>query len=53
MNYLSEYTSIPIPRIYHWGFTEEGPQQLGPFMIEEFMEGESLGDILKKPTERS
>ncbi|KAH6695853.1 hypothetical protein BKA61DRAFT_647526 [Leptodontidium sp. MPI-SDFR-AT-0119] len=44
MNYLSEYTSIPIPRIYHWGFTEEGPQQLGPFMIEEFMEGESLAD---------
>jgi hypothetical protein len=50
INYLSEYTSIPVPRVYHWGFTEESPQQLGPFMIEEFMEGENLGDILKKPT---
>ena len=50
MNYLSEYKSIPVPRIYHWGLTEESPQQLGPFMIEEFMEGENLGDILKKPT---
>ncbi|KAG4439750.1 hypothetical protein IFR05_004772 [Cadophora sp. M221] len=51
MNYLSEYTSIPIPCIYHWGSTQEIPQELGPFMIEEFMEGENLGDVLKKPTE--
>ncbi|KAK0111011.1 hypothetical protein ONS95_001391 [Cadophora gregata] len=51
MKYLSEHTSIPLPRVYSWGLTEESPQQLGPFMIEEFMEGENLGDILKKPTE--
>jgi hypothetical protein len=51
INYLSEFTSIPVPRIYYWGLTKESPQQLGPFMIEKFMEGENLGDILKKPTE--
>ena len=50
MKYLSKYTSIPIPCVYHWGCTKESPQQLGPFMIEEFMEGENLGDILKKFT---
>ncbi|TAQ88810.1 hypothetical protein B7494_g2867 [Chlorociboria aeruginascens] len=50
MNYLSEYTSIPVPRVYHWGLTGESPQQLGPFMIEEFMQGENLGDILRNPT---
>ena len=51
MNYLSKYTSISVPRVYHWGLTKESLQQLGLFMIEEFMEGENLGDILKKPTE--
>lgn len=51
MNYLSEHTSMPVPRVYHWGPVEDSPQQLGPFMIEEFMQGESLGDVLKKPTE--
>jgi hypothetical protein len=50
MTYLREHTSIPVPRVYHWGLTEESPQQLGPFIIMEFMEGENLGDILKKPT---
>ncbi|KAI1370797.1 hypothetical protein F4677DRAFT_344373 [Hypoxylon crocopeplum] len=51
MNYLSEHTTIPVPRVRYWGLTEESPQQLGPFMIEDFMEGENLGDLLKKPTE--
>ncbi|KAI1775666.1 hypothetical protein F4818DRAFT_414569 [Hypoxylon cercidicola] len=51
IKYISEHTSIPVPRVHHWGPTEESPQQLGPFMIEDFMEGENLGDVLKKPTE--
>jgi hypothetical protein len=50
MTYLREHTSIPVPRVHYWGLTEESPQQLGPFIIMEFMEGENLGDILKKPT---
>ncbi|TVY25156.1 hypothetical protein LHYA1_G006487 [Lachnellula hyalina] len=50
INYLHEHTSIPVPRVYHWGLTKESPQQLGPFIIMEYMEGENLGDILKKPT---
>ncbi|KAH6712996.1 hypothetical protein BKA61DRAFT_644090 [Leptodontidium sp. MPI-SDFR-AT-0119] len=50
MNYLRERTSIPVPRVYHWGLAEESPQRLGPFIIMEFIEGENLGDILKMPT---
>lgn len=51
MNYLCEYTSIPVPRVHHWDLTEESPHQLGPYIIEDFMEGENLGDLLKKPTQ--
>ncbi|KAI5862075.1 hypothetical protein GGS23DRAFT_598088 [Durotheca rogersii] len=51
MKYLSQHTSIPIPRVHHWGLTEESPQQLGPFIIEEFMPGDDLGELLRKPTE--
>ncbi|PVH75194.1 phosphotransferase enzyme family protein-like protein [Cadophora sp. DSE1049] len=50
MTYLREHTSIPVPHVYYWGLTEESLQRLGPFIIMEFMEGENLGDILKKPT---
>jgi hypothetical protein len=25
MAYLREYTSIPVPRVYYWGLTEESP----------------------------
>ncbi|KAI1413842.1 kinase-like domain-containing protein [Hypoxylon sp. FL1857] len=51
LKYISRHTSIPVPRVYDWGLAEESPQQLGAFMIEEFMEGGNLGDLLKKPTE--
>ncbi|KAI1426287.1 hypothetical protein F5Y12DRAFT_742660 [Xylaria sp. FL1777] len=51
MKYLSQHTSIPIPRVHHWGLAKESPQQLGPFIIEEFMPGEDLGDLIKTPTE--
>lgn len=51
MKYLSQHTSIPIPRVHHWGPAEESPLHLGPFIIEEFMEGEDLGDLLKAPTQ--
>ena len=49
LRYLLEHTSIPVPRVRDWGLGEESPGLLGPFMIEDFMEGENLGDVLKKP----
>lgn len=50
LKYLSHHTDIPVPRVYHWGMTEDSPHHLGPFIIEEYMRGESLGDLLKSPT---
>ncbi|KAH9909924.1 hypothetical protein F4778DRAFT_767868 [Xylariomycetidae sp. FL2044] len=51
MEYLREHTSIPIPRVRHWGLGAESPQQLGPFIIMDFMPGEALSRILQLPNE--
>ncbi|KAF4943267.1 hypothetical protein FSARC_14971 [Fusarium sarcochroum] len=50
VDYLREHTTIPLPRVYFWGPIEDSPWQLAPFMIMEFMEGECLDNLLKKPT---
>lgn len=50
MKFLGENTSIPLPRLVSWGLTEESPQQLGPFIIMNFVHGIKLSTFLKKPT---
>ncbi|KAK8121871.1 phosphotransferase enzyme family protein [Apiospora sp. TS-2023a] len=50
LKYLAHHTDIPVPRVYHWGVAEDSPHHVGPFIIEEYMKGESLGDLLKAPT---
>jgi len=49
---LREQTTIPVPRLISWGLTEDSPQQFGPFIISDFVEGVHLSDILKDPTDR-
>jgi hypothetical protein len=39
IEYLREYTTIPLPCIRCWGSAAESPQQLGPFIIMDFIEG--------------
>jgi hypothetical protein len=51
LRFLSEKTTIPVPRVSAWGTTEDSPQQLGPFMIMDFVDGTSLATLLKEPTE--
>ncbi len=51
MSYLSENTSIPIPRVRCWGLAKESPRQLGPFIIMDFVEGQDLSDLLQQPSE--
>lgn len=51
MKYLSQNTTIPLPRVVSWGLTEESPQQLGPFIIMDYIDGTRLSTILKQPTE--
>ncbi|KPM43197.1 hypothetical protein AK830_g3374 [Neonectria ditissima] len=50
MEYLRQRTTIPIPRIHSWGMTAESPQQLGPFIIMDFVDGVLLSSILKQST---
>jgi hypothetical protein len=50
IEYLSENTTIPVPRVTSWGRTEESPQHLGPFIIMDFIPGERLTDILRQPS---
>lgn len=51
IEYLREYTTIPLPCLRRWGLTEESPQQLGPVIIMNFINGIHLSTFLKEPTE--
>ncbi|KAH7317227.1 hypothetical protein BKA65DRAFT_515597 [Rhexocercosporidium sp. MPI-PUGE-AT-0058] len=51
MAYLSENTTIPLPRVHSWGFTIDSPQQFGPFIIMDYIDGTLLSTVLKQPTE--
>ncbi|KAJ5106666.1 hypothetical protein N7456_003341 [Penicillium angulare] len=49
MDYLLQNTDIPLPRVHSWGLTAESPQQLGPFIIMDYVNGTLLSTILKQP----
>ncbi|KAL2754160.1 hypothetical protein ACRALDRAFT_1076014 [Sodiomyces alcalophilus JCM 7366] len=49
--YLRQHTTIPLPHIHCWGLTEESPEQLGPFILMDFIEGTRLSTFLMQPTE--
>ncbi|KAM5347298.1 hypothetical protein ACJ41O_010303 [Fusarium nematophilum] len=51
IEYVRENTTIPVPSIHSWGLAEESPQQLGPFIIMDFIEGTRLSTLLKQPSE--
>jgi hypothetical protein len=51
MKYLSQNTTIPLPRVISWGLIKDSSQQLGPFIIMDFIEGTRLSTILKQPAE--
>lgn len=50
MEYLSQNTTIPIPRVHSWGLTEESPQQFGLSIIMDFVDGIPLSTLLKQPS---
>ncbi|KAJ3549634.1 hypothetical protein NM208_g403 [Fusarium decemcellulare] len=49
LEFLGQNTTIPIPRLHNWGLTSESPQQFGPFIIMDYVEGTLLSTILKQP----
>ena len=46
---IRENTDIPVPEVKAWGLAKDNSLGLGPFIIEEFVEGESLKKCLCKP----
>lgn len=50
IEYLSQNTTIPLPRVRLWGPAKESPHGLGPFIIMDFIEGTRLSTLLKQPT---
>ncbi|RFU29784.1 hypothetical protein B7463_g6577, partial [Scytalidium lignicola] len=51
MEYLSQHTTIPLPHVHSWDLTAESPQQFGPFIIMDYIDGLLLSTVLKQPTE--
>lgn len=51
LEYIRQKTSIPVPRITSWGLTEESPENLGPFIIMDQVEGTLLVALLRRPLE--
>ncbi|KAJ5101917.1 hypothetical protein NUU61_004139 [Penicillium alfredii] len=49
MGYLRQNTNIPLPRVHSWGLISESPQQLGPFIIMDYINSIPLSTILKQP----
>jgi hypothetical protein len=49
MEYLRKNTDIPLPRVHSWGLIAESPQQLGPFIIMDYVDGTLLSTVLKQP----
>ncbi|KAK2597439.1 hypothetical protein QQS21_005987 [Conoideocrella luteorostrata] len=56
MRYIAANTTIPVPKIYHYGTAAENPTGLGPFIIMDYIEhdrtmSEALNDPLLKAEE--
>ncbi|KAJ6441777.1 hypothetical protein O9K51_05328 [Purpureocillium lavendulum] len=49
MEFLRQNSTIPIPHIIFWGLIKASPQQHGPFIIMDYVEGTPLSTLLKKP----
>ncbi|KAF2006817.1 phosphotransferase enzyme family protein-like protein [Amniculicola lignicola CBS 123094] len=52
IQFLQENTTIPVPRLISWGLTEDSPQNFGPFIISDFVEGIHLSDALRDPADK-
>jgi len=52
MEYLREHSSIPVLRVRCWrSSTDDGPQNLGPFIIMDLVEGQELSSIIQQPNQ--
>lgn len=51
MRYVAAHTTIPVPRVYHYGTAAENPTGLGPFIIMEHIDhDQTLSHALNDPS---
>lgn len=50
LNIIREQTTIPVPKVHAWGLAASNTLGLGPFMMMDFIDGVTLGNILINPT---
>lgn len=53
MRLLQEQNNIPVPKVKAWGITSDNALGLGPFIMEEFIQGVSLKNVLKEDADES
>ncbi|KAG2412743.1 hypothetical protein HFD88_010300 [Aspergillus terreus] len=46
---IRDRTSIPVPKVRAWGSAASNPLGLGPFIVMDFIQGVSLGELLRVP----
>ncbi|KAF2279663.1 uncharacterized protein EI97DRAFT_482361 [Westerdykella ornata] len=51
MRLVRENTSIPVPEVHAWGLSNENSLGLGPFIIMDFVQGESLHRLWRQTDE--
>jgi len=49
LNLIRDRTTIPVPKVHAWGFAASNSLGLGPFIMMEFINDVSLGDLLRDP----
>ena len=49
LNLLQHNSTIPIPKLIGWGMAAQSPQQLGPYLVQEFVEGVKLSELNPDP----
>jgi aminoglycoside phosphotransferase (APT) family kinase protein len=52
MSILRARTTIPVPKVHAWGIAADNPLHLGPFIMMDYVCGESLQSILAPPNTR-
>lgn len=45
MSFIRHYTTIPVPKVHHWGLARQNPLGLGPYIITDFIEGIPLATL--------
>lgn len=49
LHLIYERTTIPVPKVQAWGYAASNALGLGPFIMMDFIDGVSLGDLLQDP----